>query len=198
MTRKADGSGALPLSRATDNRSGRSIDGLARCSHRKSLHRRQHPSALSSQPIFVDTPITSIMFAARNAFAQAQRRAFSASARQVRCLHSIPTFARRAAPRLSAGRLFAAEQLLLLLLLLLLLPLRRRTLTLLPTVLQGHRPRCRRWYRPAALAAAQAEPSRHQAVALRHPPCPRYAFSPTNCLRHVSRDPPQALCLNIC
>ena len=65
-----------------------------------SITANTHPQ-LSSQPISVDTPITSIMFAARNAFAQAQRRAFSASARQVRCLYFHPNISHARPPRSS-------------------------------------------------------------------------------------------------
>jgi hypothetical protein len=51
------------------------------------------------------------------------------------------------------------------------------------TVVQGHSPRCCRWYRPAAVAALEAQPASLQALALRYPPSSRYAV--TACINIV-------------
>lgn len=78
------------------------------------------------------------MFAARQTFGFFQKRAFSASARQVRA---------PLAPSLRPSYI----------------ALRALLLTSDSTGLQGRRPWCRWWHWPASLSADEAEPSRHSA-----------------------------------
>lgn len=93
---------------------------------------------------FVSTPIPSrsphIMFAARTASSLAgavQRRAFSASASNVRREAQSPT-------NMAIGIIASAS-----------------TDMTFPTALQGCRPRCRRWNRTASVSPPQAQPPRH-------------------------------------